>query len=44
MQCDAPEHRLVAATRKVMTLRFARMAALRLHGLADPTGPYGAEM
>lgn len=44
VHCEAPEHRLPAATRKVMTLRFARMAALRLHGLADPTGPYGAEI
>jgi hypothetical protein len=44
VHCEAPEHRLPAATRKAMTLRFARMAALRLHGLADPTGPYGAEI
>ncbi len=28
----APEHRLVAARRKALTLRFARQAALRLHG------------
>ncbi len=27
---DAPEHRLAAATRKAVTLRFARAAALRL--------------
>ncbi|TCT09365.1 hypothetical protein EDC22_107213 [Tepidamorphus gemmatus] len=32
----APEHRLAPATRKAMTLRFARLAAVRLHGLADP--------
>jgi hypothetical protein len=39
--CQAPEHRLPAATRKSMTLRFARAAALRLQSLADPNGPYG---
>jgi hypothetical protein len=33
---EAPEHRLAAATRKAMLIRFARLAALRLHGLADP--------
>jgi hypothetical protein len=33
---EAPEHRLAAATRKAMTIRIARAAALRLHGLADP--------
>lgn len=33
---DAPEHRLAAATRKAMTLRFAHSAALRLHRLGDP--------
>lgn len=33
---DAPEHRLPAATRKAMLLRFAQAAALRLHGLMDP--------
>jgi hypothetical protein len=32
----APEHRLAAATRKAMMLRFAHAAALRLHGLVDP--------
>jgi len=41
--CEAPEHRLPAATRKSMMLSFARAAALRLQSLADPTGPYGAE-
>src|SRR6059058_595699 len=34
--CEAPEHRLHAATRKSMTLAFARAAALRLAALADP--------
>jgi hypothetical protein len=32
----APEHRLAPATRKAVTLRFARAAADRLHRLADP--------
>ena len=36
LHCDAPEHRLPAATRKAMTLRFARAAAVRLGRLADP--------
>jgi hypothetical protein len=39
--CEAPEHRLLAATRKSMLLRFGRAAALRLQALADPTGPDG---
>ena len=34
--CEAPEHRLHAATRKCMLLAFARAAALRLSALADP--------
>jgi hypothetical protein len=42
--CEAPEHRLPAATRKSMLLRFAHAAALRLQALADPNGPYGAEL
>jgi hypothetical protein len=41
--CEAPEHRLPAATRKSMLLRFAQAAALRLQALADPNGPYGAD-
>jgi hypothetical protein len=41
MICEAPEHRLPAATRKSMMLLFARAAALRLQSLADPHGPYG---
>ena len=40
--CEAPEHRLQAATRRTMTLAFARAAALRLSALADPHGPYGS--
>jgi hypothetical protein len=38
--CEAPEHRLVPARRKTVTLRFAHAAALRLQALADPQGPY----
>ena len=37
---EAPEHRLHAATRKSMTLAFARTAAHRLQAFADPNGPY----
>jgi hypothetical protein len=39
-KCEAPEHRLSAATRKRMLLLYGRAAALRLQGLIDPTGPY----
>jgi hypothetical protein len=38
MHCEAPEHRLQAATRKAMLLRFAATAAHRLGRLADPDG------
>ena len=38
LHCDAPEHRLPAATRKVMMVRFALAAANRLHQFADPQG------
>ena len=38
MQCEAPEHRLPAATRKVMTVRFAMAAAQRINRLVDPQG------
>jgi hypothetical protein len=37
---DAPAHRLAAATRATVTLRFAHAAALRLQALSDPQGPY----
>ena len=40
MKCEAPEHRLPAATRKSMLLRFGQTAAMRLQALSDPTGPY----
>src|ERR1700689_411030 len=42
--CEAPEHRLLAATRKSIMLRFAHAAALRLQALADPQGPYVGEI
>lgn len=41
---DAPEHRLPAARRKAVMLRFAHAAALRLQALADPQGPYAGEI
>jgi len=37
---EAPEHRLPAATRRSMMLRFAHAAASRLQALADPSAPY----
>ena len=33
---DAPEHRLSPTTRRMVTLRFAQLAAQRLHALTDP--------
>lgn len=33
---EAPEHRLAPAARRHLTLRFAQLAAHRLHGLGDP--------
>jgi hypothetical protein len=41
---EAPEHRLHGATRKSVTLAFARTAAGRLQALHDPQGPYGSEI
>jgi hypothetical protein len=38
MHCEAPEHRLPAATRKSMLLRFAMTAAQRINRLVDPQG------
>jgi len=38
MLCDAPEHRLPAPTRKLMTVRFALTAAQRMNRLVDPQG------
>ena len=42
--CEAPEHRLPAATRKSMLLRIAHAAASRLQSLIDPNGPYETEL
>ena len=42
--CEAPEHRLPAATRKSIMLAFGRAAALRLQALIDPNGPYADEI
>ena len=39
--CEAPEHKLAAATRKSMLVSIGRAAALRLQSLIDPNGPYG---
>jgi hypothetical protein len=41
--CEAPKHRLAAATRKTMMLRFAHAAAHRLQALVDPQGPFAGE-
>ena len=38
MHCEAPEHRLLAPTRKLMTVRFAIAAAQRINRLVDPQG------
>ncbi len=38
MHCEAPEHRLPAPTRKLMTIRFAMAAAQRINRLIDPQG------
>jgi len=38
MRCEAPEHRLPAPTRKLMTVTFAMVAAQRINRLADPQG------
>lgn len=42
---EAPEHRMAAATRRAVLMRFAHAAAHRLHGLTDPEvlglGPIG---
>src|SRR5947209_4747582 len=42
--CEAPEHRLHSATRRSVTLAFARAAALRLASLADPDGRIANEL
>lgn len=38
LHCEAPEHKLPAATRKVMMLQFGLSAARRINRLADPQG------
>jgi hypothetical protein len=38
LHCEAPEHRLPAPTRKLMTIRFAMAAAQRFNRLIDPQG------
>jgi hypothetical protein len=38
LQCEAPEHRLPAPTRKLMIVRFALAAAQRMNRLIDPQG------
>ena len=38
---EAPEHRLLPATRRAILLRFAQAAADRLHNLWDPGQPPG---
>ena len=38
MLCEAPEHRLPAPTRKLMTVRFAMAAVHRINRLVDPKG------
>jgi hypothetical protein len=38
LERSAPEHRLPAATRKTMTVRFAVTSALRMNRLVDPQG------
>jgi hypothetical protein len=38
LHCDAPEHRLPAPTRKLMTIRFGLAAAQRINRLVDPEG------
>ena len=38
---EAPEHKLAPARRRAVLLRFAHLAAGRLHGLVDPEGAAG---
>lgn len=40
---EAPVHKLAGATRRSMTLRFARLSAARLQALIDPAGGYEAD-
>src|ERR1700724_578347 len=38
LHCEAPEHRLAAPTRQLMTVRVALAAAQRINRLVDPQG------
>lgn len=38
LHCEAPEHKLPAATRKVMMIQFGLSAARRINRLVDPQG------
>jgi hypothetical protein len=38
LHCEAPEHRLPAATRKAMTVAFGLLAARRISRMIDPQG------
>lgn len=38
LHCEAPQHKLPAPTRKLMTVRFALAAAQRINRLVDPQG------
>jgi hypothetical protein len=38
LHCEAPEHKLSAATRKVMMIQFGLSAARRINRLIDPQG------
>jgi len=38
LHCEAPEHKLPAPTRKLMTIRFALAGAQRMNRLIDPQG------
>jgi hypothetical protein len=43
LHCDAPEHRMAAATRKSMIVSFGLLAAQRISRLADPQGYASAD-
>src|ERR1700710_1560358 len=41
LRCEAPEHKLPAPTRKLMTVRFGMAGARRIKRLVDPPGHGG---
>ena len=43
LHCEAPEHRLPAATRKSMLISFGLLAAQRIGRLSDPQGYEGLD-